>query len=105
MKKLLVSVLSVLLLSPSLCMAEGKTKWICGEVKQTLKYKAPNKTIEYRYAIIEEDDDFDDGWDAYERKLPYGLYMFKIAPNVKKLHNCFEIDLQKQTIVRREAVG
>ncbi len=103
MKKLLVLSLSLMLLSPSICLA-GNTKSICGNVKQTFKYKAPKKNIQYRYAVIEEYDTFNDE-DAYERQLPYGLYMFKVGPKVKQLHNCFEIDLQKQTILDSTAGG
>ena len=98
MKKLLVLSLSLMLLSPSICLA-GNTKLICGNVKQTFKYKAPKKNIQYRYAVIEEYDTFNEEESGYERQLPYGLYMFKVDPKVKQLHNCFEIDMQKQTII------
>ncbi len=103
MKKLLVLSLSLMLLSPSICLA-GNTKLICGNVKQTFKYKAPKKNIQYRYAVIEEYDTFNDE-DAYERQLPYGLYMFKVDPKVKQLHNCFEIDMQKHMIIDSTAGG
>ena len=107
MKKLLVLSLSLMLLSPSICLA-GNTKSICGNVKQTFKYKAPKKNIQYRYAVIEEYDTFgDDEGAAYERQLPYGLYMYKVAPNLKgfEKHDCFEIDQQKQMIISSTPAG
>ena len=104
MKKLLVLSLSLMLLLPSICFA-GNTKTICGNVKQVFKYKASKKNIQYRYAVIEEYDTFNDESAAYDRQLPYGLYMFKLAPNVKGIesHNCFEIDMQKQMIISSTA--
>ncbi len=104
MKKMVACAMSLLFLLPCFSFATEKTKMICGEVKQTLKYKAPKKNIQYRYAIIEEYDTFNDE-DAYDRQLPYGLYMFKIDPKVKQLHNCFEIDMQKRIILSSVAGG
>ena len=104
MKKLLVLSLSLMLLLPSICLA-GNTKTICGNVKQVFKYKAPKNNIQYRYAVIEEYDTFNDETAAYDRQLPYGLYMFKVDPKVKQLHNCFEIDMQKQMIISSTATG
>ncbi len=105
MKKMIVLVLSVLLLTPIFCLAaQNEPLFICGKIKKTMTYKNHAKNINYRYIVVEEYDTFNDGLSAYDRQLPYGLYMFRVAPSVESLGDCFEIDIQKN-IVTSSTVG
>ena len=97
MKKLAVLALSALMLTPVLCLAApDEHLLICGKIKETMTYRNKAKKINYRYVIIEEYDNIDD---MYDRHLPYGLYMFRVAHGVDSLGNCFEIDTRKNLVV------
>ena len=106
MTKFPALMLSLLLLLPAASMAaQDQPMMICGKVKNTIAYKNKKRKINYRYVVIEEYDSFaeEDGA-AYNRHLPYGLYMFRVDPDVTQLGDCFEIDTRRN-LVTSSTVG